>query len=160
MECIDHALDLNDGSDVGLPLRPGDGSRCVKYDNGSGFVAIASFRIDRLDAGQGLGGGAGGLYLLTQGLLVVLELNNQMRGCRRRGFKGFLRNCWFDLVQSEAESLCPALKIVEHAVPVARLVIGSAGIGIVHAVLHRIVKENRDLVRGRGDGLGFAGPRR
>ena len=49
---MDRALDLNDGGNIRLPLRPDDGGRCVEHGNGSGFVAIALFPVDGLNTGK------------------------------------------------------------------------------------------------------------
>ncbi len=92
MERIDYTPGLNDGGNVGLPFRPGDRWRCIKHGNGSGFVAIAFFRIGRLDTRQRFGGSASGLDLLTKGGLVALELNDQMRGRGCGGLEGFFDN--------------------------------------------------------------------
>ena len=89
MECVDRALDLNDRGDVGLSFRPRDGGRGVEHGNGSGFMAIALFRIDGPDARQRHGDCASGLDHLMQRRLVALELNDQMRVCGGGGFEGF-----------------------------------------------------------------------
>ena len=86
---MDRALNLNDGGDIGLPFRPDDGGRRIKHGNGSGFMAIALFLIDGPNTRKRHGRVASGLDLLTQGRLVVLELNDQMRVRRGRGFEGF-----------------------------------------------------------------------
>ena len=86
---MDRALDLNDGRNVRLPFRPDDGGRCVKHGNSSGFVAIAPIPVDGLNPRKRHGRVASGLDFLTQGKLIVLELNDQMRVCGDRGFEGF-----------------------------------------------------------------------
>ena len=89
MECVDNALNLNDGGDIRLPLRPNDGGRCVEHGDGSRFVAIAAFFINGPNTRKWSGCVANGLHLLTQGQLIVFELNDQM--CVRSGgsFEGF-----------------------------------------------------------------------
>lgn len=86
---MDRALDLNDGRDIRLPLRSGDGGLCVEHGNGSSFVAIAFSPVDGPDAAKRHSGGASGLDRLTQARLVVLELNDQMRVGGGRGLEGF-----------------------------------------------------------------------
>ena len=83
------ALNLNDSGNMGLPFRPDDGVRRIKHGNGSGFMAIALFLIDRSNIRKRQGRIAGGLDLLTQGGLVIFELNDQMRVSRCRSFEGF-----------------------------------------------------------------------
>ena len=63
--------------------------RRIKHGNGLGFMPITPFLIDCLNTGKRQGRDAGGLDLLTQGGLVIFELNDQMRVRRCRGFKGF-----------------------------------------------------------------------
>ena len=89
MECMDRALNLNDGRNIRLPFRSDDGGRCVKHGNGSGFVAIALFPVDGLNSGTRHGRVAGSLDFLTQGKLIVFELNDQMRVRGGRDFEGF-----------------------------------------------------------------------
>lgn len=92
LEYMDQALYLNGGGDVRLPLRAGDRWRRIEHGNGSSFVAIAFFPINGPNAGERLGRGASGLDRLTQGLLVVLELDDQMRVRGGGGFEGFFDN--------------------------------------------------------------------
>jgi len=87
--CLDYALDLYDGGDIWLPFRAGDHGLCLKHGNGSCFVAIALFRVDGLDAGKRRDRRASGLGRLTEGWLVVLELNDQMHVGGGGGFEGF-----------------------------------------------------------------------
>ena len=75
----DRSLDPNDGGDMGLPLRVFDGGPGVEHGNRAGFMAVALFRVDGLDARQRLAGGAGGFRFPTQGRLIVFELNDQVR---------------------------------------------------------------------------------
>ena len=89
MEGMDRALNRNDRGNIGLPFRPDDGGRRIKHGNVSGFMAIALFLIDRLNTRKRQGRIASGLDLLTQGGLVILELNDQMRVRRCRCFEGF-----------------------------------------------------------------------
>jgi hypothetical protein len=86
---MDRALDLNDGRDIRRPFRSDDGGPCVKHCNGSSFVAIALFLIDRLNTRKRHDRVASGLDFLTQGKLIVFELNDQMRVRGGRGFEGF-----------------------------------------------------------------------
>jgi hypothetical protein len=86
---MDGALNLNDSGDIGLPFRADERGWRIKHGNGSGFVAIASFLIDCLNATQRYGGGASGLDRLAQARLVVLELNDQMGVRCGRDFEGF-----------------------------------------------------------------------
>ena len=86
---LDYALHLYDGGDIWLPFRAGDHGLCIKHGDGSCFVAIALFRVDGPNAGKRRGRGANGLGRLTQGRLVVLELNDQMRVGSGGGFEGF-----------------------------------------------------------------------
>ena len=89
MEGKDRALNLNDSGNIGLPFRPDDGGRRIKHGNDSGFMAITIFLIDRSNIRKRQGRIASGLDLLTQGGLVVFELNDQMRVRRCRSFEGF-----------------------------------------------------------------------
>ena len=68
---------------------PDDGGRRIQHGNVSGFMAIALFLIDRLNTRKRQGRIASGLDLMTQGGLVILELNDQMRVRRCRCFEGF-----------------------------------------------------------------------
>lgn len=86
---MDSALDLNDGGNIRLPLRPNDGGRCVEHGDGSRFVAIAAFFINGPNTRKWSGCVANGLHLLTQGQLIVFELNDQMRVRGGGGFEGF-----------------------------------------------------------------------
>src|ERR1039458_2579080 len=90
---MDRALNLNDGRNIRLPFRSDDGGRCVKHGNGSGFVAIALFPVDGLNSGTRHGRVAGSLDFLTQGKLIVFELNDQMRVRGGRDFEGFFLQC-------------------------------------------------------------------
>ena len=89
---MDQALYLNGGGDVRLPFRTGYRWRGIEHGNGPGFVAIALFPVNGPSAGKRLGRGANGLDRLTQGRLVVLELNDQMGVRGGGGFKGFFDN--------------------------------------------------------------------
>jgi hypothetical protein len=60
------------------------------------------------------------------------------------------------LLKDVAQRLGPPLEIDEDALLVALLVVGGAGIGIVHPVTQGVVEEHRDLA-GRG-GHGLADP--
>jgi hypothetical protein len=89
LEDMDQTLYLNDGGDIRRPLRAGDRRGGIEHGNGSGFVAVAIFSINGPNAGERLGGGASGLYRLTQGQLVVLELYDQMGVRGGGGLEGF-----------------------------------------------------------------------
>ena len=89
MEGIDRTLNLNDSGNIRLPFRSDDGGRRIKRGNGSGFMAIAIFFVDGSNTRTRRGRIAGGLDLLTQGGLVIFELNDQMRVRRCRRFEGF-----------------------------------------------------------------------
>ena len=65
MEGMDRALNRNDSGNIGFPLRPDDGGRRIEHGNGSGFMAIALFLIDRLNARKRHGGIASGLDILA-----------------------------------------------------------------------------------------------
>ena len=86
---MDCALNLNDSGNIGLPFCSDDGGRRIKHGNDSGFMAIALFLIERSNTRKRQGRIASGLDLLTQGGLVIFELNNQMRIRCRRGFERF-----------------------------------------------------------------------
>ena len=89
---MDQALYLNGGGNVRLPFRPDHRWRRIEHGNGSGFVAIALFPINGPNAAKRHGCGASGLDRLTQGPLVVLELDDQMRVRGGGGFEGFFDN--------------------------------------------------------------------
>ena len=89
---MDQALYSDGGGDVGLPFCTGDSGRRIEYGNGSGFVTIALFPVNGPSPGKRLGRGAKGLDRLTQGRLVVLELNDQMRVRGGGGLEGFFDN--------------------------------------------------------------------
>ena len=89
MEGLDRALNLNDSGNIGLPFRSDDGGRRIKHANGSGFMAITLFIIDCLNTRKRHGRVASGFDILTQGGLVIFELDDQMRVRRCRGFEGF-----------------------------------------------------------------------
>jgi hypothetical protein len=90
---MDGALNLNDCGDIGLPFRANDRVWRNKHDNGSGFVAIASFPIHDLNGTERYGGGASGVDRLAQARLVVLELNDQMGVRCSRTFEGCFLQC-------------------------------------------------------------------
>jgi hypothetical protein len=93
LEGVDRTLDRDDGSHVGLPFGPLDGSS-IEHRNGSRFMAIARLVIERLNRRKRPLGMASGLDPLPQGRLVVLELRDQMRVGGGRGFEGFFDNGW------------------------------------------------------------------
>ena len=63
--------------------------RCVEHGDGSRFVAIAAFFINGPNTRKWSGRVANGLHLLTQGQLIVFELNDQMCVRGGGGFEGF-----------------------------------------------------------------------
>src|SRR4051794_17306516 len=63
------------------------------------------------------------------------------------------------LLEDVAQRLGPPLEIGENALLVALLVVGGAGIGIVHPVTQGVIEEHRDLTGSGGDGLGLADTR-
>ena len=73
---MNHALDRNDSGYEWLPFRSSDGARGVEHGNGAGFVTIAFFLVDGLNAGKRFGCATDGFDLLKQGRLIVLELND------------------------------------------------------------------------------------
>ena len=68
----DLSFDRYDGGNIGLPFGSGDGTPGVEYRHGSGFVTVAFFEIDCLNAGQRLGLFANNLDAAAQGRLVIL----------------------------------------------------------------------------------------
>ena len=72
---MDGALDPDDGGDMRRPFRFRDRALGFEHGDGSGFVAVAPFGVDRLHVRQRLGGGADGLDLLAKVRVVVLELD-------------------------------------------------------------------------------------
>ena len=85
----DRALDPNDGGDMGRPFGVFDRGFGVEHGNRARFVAVSSLFVDGLSARQWLAGGAGGYGLLTQGRLIVFELNDQVRSGGVGGLEGF-----------------------------------------------------------------------
>jgi hypothetical protein len=77
-----------------LPLGPGDRRQGIEHRNGAGFVTVALFAVDRLNAGKRLGVVANRLDLAAQGRLVVFQLNDQMRLRIGGGFECFFGNAW------------------------------------------------------------------
>ena len=71
MESQNASFDRNDGRDMRLPFGPGDRRQGVEHGNGAGFVTVAVFSVDRLNAGKRLGVVANSLDLAAQGRLVV-----------------------------------------------------------------------------------------
>ena len=76
-----------------LPFRSGDRELGVEHGNGPGFVTIAPFPVDGLNAGKRFGRVADGFDLLMQGRLIILELNDQMGVRGGGGFEGFFWQC-------------------------------------------------------------------
>src|SRR4051794_12185317 len=75
-----------------------------------------------------------------------------------RNESDFLR-AGISLLEDVAQRLGPPLEIGENALLVALLVVGGAGIGIVHPVTQGVIEEHRDLTGSGGDGLGLADTR-
>ena len=71
MESQNASFDRNDGRNMRLPFGPGDRRQGIEHRNGAGFVTVALFAIDRLNAGKRLGVVANSLDLAAQGRLVV-----------------------------------------------------------------------------------------
>ena len=67
----DRALDPDDCRHMWLPFRSGDRQLGVEHGDGAGFVTVALFAIDRLNAGKRLGVVANSLDLTAQSRLVV-----------------------------------------------------------------------------------------
>ena len=89
---MNRALDLNDGGDMRLPFAAGHGPVRCEHGNGSGFVTITYFGVDRSNAGQWAGVAAQGLDRAAQGRLVVFQLNDQVDVGGGGGFEGFFDN--------------------------------------------------------------------
>ena len=70
MESQNASLDRNDGRDMRLPFGPDDG-RASNTATVRGFVTIAIFSVDRLNARKRLGVVADSRDLAAQGRLVV-----------------------------------------------------------------------------------------
>jgi len=90
---MDRALDLNDGGDMGLPLRIGHGRRRVEHADDPCFGTIAIFVVDRSHAREEHGLAAMSLDAPAQGRLVFLQLNDQMRVRAPRSLEGFFWQC-------------------------------------------------------------------
>jgi len=71
LEVQDTSFDRDDGGNVGLPFGSGDRRPGIEHRHGPGFVAVAFFAIDRLNAGKRLGIFANSLDVAAQGRLVV-----------------------------------------------------------------------------------------
>ena len=61
-----------------LPFRPGDGGGGVENRERRGFRGGCAFSIHGLNAGRGSAASQTDFDLLTEGRLIVLELNDQM----------------------------------------------------------------------------------
>ena len=73
---MNHPFDPDEGGDVGLPLGSPDGRLGVEHGDSAGFVAIALLGVDGLCRRKRLGGGAGGLDLVVERRLIVLDLDD------------------------------------------------------------------------------------
>jgi hypothetical protein len=71
LEVQDTPFDRDDGGNVGLPFGSGDRRLGIEHRDGPGFVTVAFFAIDRLNAGKRLGIFANSLDVAAQGQLVV-----------------------------------------------------------------------------------------
>ncbi|WP_183082189.1 hypothetical protein [Paraburkholderia sp. BL23I1N1] len=50
------------------------------------------------------------------------------------------------------------MKLLDNTVPVLLFVMISARVAVVHTVAHRVIKQDSDLARRRGHGLGIPDP--
>ena len=89
LEVEDRAVHPDDGGPMGLPFRLRDGRLGREDSDGAGFVAIASVFVDASFARQRLGQRADRLDVPIEVRLIVLDLNDQMRGRGCGGFKRF-----------------------------------------------------------------------
>jgi len=71
LESQNASFDRDDGRNMRLPFGPGDHRSSVEHRNGAGFVTVALFSVDRLNAGKRLGVAASSLDFAAQGRLVV-----------------------------------------------------------------------------------------
>ena len=84
----DTSGDANDGLDQELPLGSGNGACGAEYVGGSGFMPAVPGGDDGVAAG-GSAGSAGGLDILQQSGLIVLQLNDQASLCLCGSLEGF-----------------------------------------------------------------------
>jgi len=66
-----------------------------------------------------------------------------------------LRRCLLGL-QCVAKLCGTPVQLLDDPVTVLLLIVVRAGIAVIHAIAHRVIKQDRDLARCRGDGLGIA----
>lgn len=71
MESPNASFDRDDGRNMRLPFGPGDRRQGVEHRNSAGFVTVALFSLNGLNAGKRLGVVANSLDLAAQGRLVV-----------------------------------------------------------------------------------------
>ena len=91
---LDRPFDPDEGCDMGLPFRSLDGRLGVEHRHSAGFVAIALLGVDALRGRQRLGDGAGGLDILAERGLIVLDLDDQMGFGGGGGLESFFGNAW------------------------------------------------------------------
>ena len=84
----DTSGDANEGPDQGLPLGSGDGTCGVEYVGGPGLMPAVPGG-DHGVAAAGPAGSAGGLDILQQSWLIVLQLNDQASLCLCGSLEGF-----------------------------------------------------------------------
>ena len=84
----DTSGDANDGLDQVLPLGCGDNACSAEYVGGSGFMPAVTGGDGGI-AARGPAGSAGGLDILQQGWLIVLQLNDQASLCLGGSLEGF-----------------------------------------------------------------------
>ena len=84
----DTSGDANDGLDQGLPLGSGDNACSAEYVGGPGFMPAVTGGDGGI-AARGPTGSAGGLDILQQGWLIVLQLNDQASLCLCGSLEGF-----------------------------------------------------------------------
>ena len=111
---VDIALDLDDGSDVRMPVGIGQLVGRIEDGDGAAFVAVAAL-VSAVNRPERRRGGRDLLNLLVQGRLVVLNTDDQDDvGCRR-DFEMFFWQCSASRVTmapsaipSSANSACAA----------------------------------------------------
>jgi hypothetical protein len=84
----DTSGDANDGLDQELPLGSGNGACGAEYVGGPGFMPAVPGGDGGVAAGRSAGS-AGGLDILQQSWLIVLQLNDQASLCLCGSLEGF-----------------------------------------------------------------------
>src|SRR5258708_4359488 len=68
----------------------------------------------------------------------------------------FLRNTHrLRLLQGESEFRRPSMQLLDNALPVLLLVVGSSRVLIIHPEAHGVIEQHGDLARGRRHGFGL-----